>query len=139
MKLTTKYHKLFSKLMEAKIEAKSFVRRDKLRSLESRARDIWQRFQYFSVEPSGRPKYFMTFPYAYMNGLLHLGHAFSMTKCDFNAWYKRLCGYNVLFPFGFHCTGMPISAAAKKLTFELEKYGNPPQFPPETKGQYHIL
>jgi leucyl-tRNA synthetase len=51
-----------------------------------------------------------------MNGLLHLGHAFSMTKCDFNAWYKRLCGYNVLFPFGFHCTGMPICAAAIKLT-----------------------
>ena len=64
-----------------------------------------------------------------MNGLLHLGHAFSMTKCDFNAWYKRLNGYNVLFPFGYHCTGMPISAAAKKLATELEVYGNPPKFP----------
>lgn len=81
----------------------------------------------------------MTFPYAYMNGKLHLGHAFSMTKCDFNAWYKRLRGYNVLFPFGFHCTGMPISAAAKKLTFQLQKYGNPPNFPENFKGQYHIL
>lgn len=40
-----------------------------------------------------------------MNGTLHLGHAFSMTKCDFNAWYKRLAGFNILFPFGFHCTG----------------------------------
>lgn len=57
----------------------------------------------------------MTFPYAYMNGKLHLGHAFSLTKCDFNAWYKRLCGFNVLFPFGYHCTGMPISAASMKL------------------------
>lgn len=103
--------------MEQKIEAKSFVRRDKLISLEPRARAIWERYQYFSVEPSEKPKFFITFPYAYMNGLLHLGHAFSMSKCDFNAWYKRLCGYNVLFPFGFHCTGMPISAAAKKLTF----------------------
>ena len=86
----------------------------------------------------------MTFPYAYMNGLLHLGHAFSMTKCDFNAWYKRLCGFNVLFPFGFHCTGMPISAAAKKLNMEFEEFGNPPKFPldPEgkpKKGQYNIL
>jgi len=50
-----------------------------------------------------------------MNGTLHLGHAFSLTKCDFNAWYKRLCGFNVLFPFAYHCTGMPIAAAAKKL------------------------
>jgi leucyl-tRNA synthetase len=74
-----------------------------------------------------------------MNGFLHLGHAFSMTKCDFYSWYKRLCGFNVLFPFGFHCTGMPISAAAKKLAFEFEKYGNPPNFPNEFRGQYHIL
>ena len=79
-----------------------------------------------------------------MNGLLHLGHAFSMTKCDFNAWYKRLCGYNVLFPFGFHCTGMPICAAAIKLTNELEKYGYPPKFPDPkevapTTFQYNLL
>jgi len=40
-----------------------------------------------------------------MNGRLHLGHGFSMTKCDFNARYKSLAGFNVLFPFGFHCTG----------------------------------
>lgn len=69
-----------------------------------------------------------------MNGTLHLGHAFSMTKCDFNAWYKRLAGFNILFPFGFHCTGMPISAAAKKLRFELDNYGNPPKFPEAVTG-----
>ena len=39
---------------------------------------------------------------------------------------------------------MPISAAAKKLQFELESYGNPPQLPPkpkedESKYQYDIL
>ena len=101
MLLLRKCHKLFCILMEPKVEAKSFVRRDKLISLEARARGIWERNQYFSVEPSEKPKFFITFPYAYMNGLLHLGHAFSMSKCDFNAWYKRLSGYNVLFPFGY--------------------------------------
>lgn len=30
-----------------------------------------------------KPKYFANFPYAYMNGFLHLGHAFSMTKAEF--------------------------------------------------------
>ncbi len=115
--LLNRYHKLFAILMDNKVEAKSFARRDKLIGLEARARGIWNRNQYFSVEASDKPKFFITFPYAYMNGLLHLGHAFSMSKCDFNAWYKRLCGFNVLFPFGFHCTGMPISAAAKKLSF----------------------
>ena len=33
--------------MEPKIEAKSFVRRDKLMSLEPRAKDIWARHRYF--------------------------------------------------------------------------------------------
>ena len=65
-----------------------------------------------------------------------------MTKCDFIAWYKRLQGYNVLFPFAYHCTGMPIQAAAKKLKSELENYGNPPKFPEGPKKsqfQYEIM
>lgn len=43
-----------------------------------------------------------------MNGLLHLGHAFSLTKLEFAAAYHRLCGKQVLFPQAFHTTGMPI-------------------------------
>lgn len=109
-------YSLFCTLNMEQQKKTSTVRRDKLIGLEQRARNIWERYQYFSVEPNEKPKYFQTFPYAYMNGLLHLGHAFSMTKCDFNAWYKRLNGYNVLFPFGYHCTGMPICAAAIKLS-----------------------
>jgi len=30
-----------------------------------------------------------------------------------------MCGFNALFPLGFHCTGMPICAAADKLKYEL--------------------
>lgn len=37
----------------------------------------------------------------------------------------------VLFPFGFHCTGMPIKACADKLKREMEVYGYPPLFPDE--------
>lgn len=58
-----------------------------------------------------------------MNGKLHLGHAFSMTKSEFTARYKHMRGYNVLFGLGFHCTGMPICASAKKIKEELEKIG----------------
>ena len=34
----------------------------------------------------------------------------------------KLCGYNVLFPFGFHGTGTPIVACANKLKESLSKY-----------------
>ena len=64
-----------------------------------------------------------------MNGRLHLGHAFSLTKAEFTARFQRLQGKNVLFPFGFHCTGMPIQASANRLKAELAEFGNPPKFP----------
>lgn len=44
----------------------------------------------------------------------------AVTKADFAAGYQRLRGKRVLFPFAFHCTGMPIQAAANKLRRELE-------------------
>lgn len=67
-----------------------------------------------------RPKYMATFPYPYMNGKLHLGHLYSFSKADFCSYFKRLEGFNTLFPFAFHCTGMPISASAYKLRQELD-------------------
>lgn len=78
-----------------------------------------------------REKYFVTFPYPYMNGRLHLGHTFTMSKCEFAVGYQRLKGKKCLFPFGLHCTGMPIKASADKIKRELEDYGFPPNFPPE--------
>ncbi len=76
-------------------------------------------------------KFFVTFPYPYMNGLLHLGHGFSMSKSEFAARYMRLKGRRVLWPFGLHVTGTPIAACAQKLRNEMAQYGNPPQFPDE--------
>lgn len=62
----------------------------------------------------------VSFPYPYMNGRLHLGHSFSLSKCEFAAGYERMRGKTVLFPFGFHCTGMPIKACADKLKHEIK-------------------
>ena len=50
----------------------------------------------------------VTFPYPYMNGQLHLGHTFTISKCEFSVGFQRLKGKKCLFPFGFHVTGMPI-------------------------------
>ena len=53
-----------------------------------------------------------------------LDSAFSMSKCEYQARYQRLIGKNVLFPFGFHCTGMPIAAAAKRVENEFKEDPN---------------
>ena len=117
-------------MSEGKAAPKSFARRDHLRDIETRAQEKWAKEKTYEVNPEqGREKYFLNFPYPYMNGRLHLGHAFSLTKAEFTARFQRLQGKNVLFPFGFHCTGMPIQAAANKLKKEMEEFGNPPVFP----------
>ena len=106
-------------------EPKSFARRDRLLEIEKQAQDIWKHHKFHEKEvDENRPKIMVTFPYPYMNGRLHLGHGFSLSKPEFYSRYKSLKGYNVLFPFGFHCTGMPISAASLKLKEEITgKFG----------------
>lgn len=77
------------------------------------------------VVRDSREKFFATFPYPYMNGTLHLGHAFTLSKAIFISEFQRLNGKNVLFPFAFHGTGMPIVACAAKLKNELETLNYP--------------
>ena len=108
----------------------NFERRDHLKQIEMDVQKEWDKAKVFESNPiKDKPKFMCTFPYPYMNGYLHLGHAFTITKAEFRAGYERLKGKNVLFPFAFHCTGMPIAAAAKKINEEIKTYGNPPKFP----------
>ena len=104
-------------------EKKPAPRRDRLLELEEAARSKWDAKAIYEANAPGegdtRESFFVTFPYPYMNGRLHLGHAFSLTKAEFSARFQRLNGKNVLFPFGFHCTGMPIQAAANKVKKEI--------------------
>jgi len=58
------------------------------------------------------PKWFGTFPFAYMNGSFHLGHAFTISKIEFAAGFERMRGKKVLFPLGYHVTGMPIKVGS---------------------------
>nr|TKW28711.1 hypothetical protein SEVIR_3G346600v2 [Setaria viridis] len=94
---------------------------------KSRARTDFLRRKVSEADPgSGAPgpgeKFFGNFPDPYMNGLLHRGHAFSLSKLEFGSAYHRLRGSNVLLPFAFHCTGMPIKASADKLDREIQQY-----------------
>ena len=114
---------------------RSTVRRDLLHDIEARAQAKWEETKAFEEDAPAEGtwdggKYLVTFPYPYMNGRLHLGHAFSLTKAEFSVAFHRMRGEKALFPFAFHCTGMPIQAAAHKLKNEFALYGSPlPNFP----------
>ncbi|XP_055388671.1 LOW QUALITY PROTEIN: leucine--tRNA ligase-like [Condylostylus longicornis] len=105
----------------------SFKRRDHLAAIEADIQKLWTDAKvYESTAPQNCPddvnkdeKFYCTFPYPYMNGRLHLGHAFTVTKAEFQARYQRHLGKRVLWPFSFHCTGMPIAACADKLKREV--------------------
>ncbi|CAF2869864.1 unnamed protein product [Rotaria sp. Silwood2] len=117
-----------------KTEKRSTVKLDAIREIEKQMQKLWADLKIFEVDAPSDPTdnrnaYLVTFPYPYMNGRLHLGHTFSLSKCEFAVGFQRLCGKHCLFPFGFHCTGMPIRAAADKLKRELEEFGFPPKFP----------
>ena len=83
-------------------------KRDQLKEIEKKYQEIWEHLKINEISPSKKPKFMATFPYPYMNGRLHLGHSFSLSKVEFSIGYERLKGKQALFPFGFHCTGMPI-------------------------------
>ncbi len=75
----------------------------------------WEESKIFEANPNKKKKIFVTFPFPYMNGPLHLGHAFTSARVDVYARFKRMQGYNVLFPWAWHITGEPIAGAARRV------------------------
>ncbi|HZW57788.1 MAG TPA: leucine--tRNA ligase [Nitrososphaerales archaeon] len=84
--------------------------------IEKKWRERWQAERIFEADPDpDRQKKLVTFPFPYMNGPLHIGHGFTSVRVDAYARFKRMQGYNVLFPWAWHWTGQPIVAAAERL------------------------
>ncbi|SMD31157.1 leucyl-tRNA synthetase [Picrophilus oshimae DSM 9789] len=83
--------------------------------IERKWQEEWKKNHVFESRIDERPKFFVTVPWPYTNGSLHVGHGRTYTLGDIVARYKRLEGYNVLFPMGFHESGTPILAFSERL------------------------
>jgi len=62
-----------------------------------------------------KPKFYITVAFPYLSGHLHVGHARTYTIPDVIARFKRMQGYNVLFPMAWHITGSPIVGIAERI------------------------
>ena len=58
----------------------------------------WKKDKIFEVDPDPKKKkFFLTVPYPYTNGALHIGHGRTYTVGDLIARWKRMQGFNVLY------------------------------------------
>jgi leucyl-tRNA synthetase len=93
------------------------------REIEDKWRSRWESSRVFEADPDPeKQKMLVTFPYPYMNGPLHVGHAFTASRVDVYARFRRMQGYNVLWPWGWHWTGQPLLGASQRVAKGDEAY-----------------
>ena len=84
--------------------------------LDKKWQDKWKESRIFEPETDdSRKKFFITVPWPYTNGSLHVGHGRTYTLADVIARYKRMRNYNVLFPMAYHQSGTPILAFSERI------------------------
>jgi len=64
--------------------------------------------------PANKPKFYLTTPIYYTNGLPHIGHTYSTIVCDTIRRYKRMRGYDVVMTTGTDEHGVNVERSAKK-------------------------
>lgn len=85
------------------------------RDIEKKWQKKWKDAKLFESDPDNREKMFITVAYPYPSGAMHIGHGRTYTVPDVYARFKRMQGYNVLFPMGWHVTGAPVIGIAKRI------------------------
>jgi leucyl-tRNA synthetase len=82
--------------------------------LEEKWSTRWSDADLFISKPKvGQKKFFIHFAYPGVSGYLHVGHLRGFTYADIISRFKLMNGYNVLFPAGFHASGLPAIGLAK--------------------------
>lgn len=93
------------------------------RQIEAKWQAKWEKAHIFESDPDPKKqKILVTFPFPYMNGPLHVGHAFTASRVDVYARFRRMQGYNVLWPWAWHWTGQPLLGASQRVAKGDEAY-----------------
>ncbi len=84
-------------------------------AIEAKWQKEWENAKVFEPEPNDKPSILVTAAFPYLDMPQHIGHLRTYGTADTYARYMRMQGYNVLYPMGFHATGTPVLAIAKRI------------------------
>jgi methionyl-tRNA synthetase len=83
--------------------------------------------------PGGKPKYYLTTPLYYTNGMPHIGHTYSTIVADVIRRYKRMRGFDVFMTTGADEHGVNVERSAQKAG------KSPQEFSTEIAAQWRRL
>ena len=85
------------------------------KNTEKEIYEKWKKEDIYRFDKKKKGKiYSIDTPPPYINAPIHVGQATTYVIMDFFARYRRMKGYNVLFPLGLDRNGLPIEMAAEK-------------------------
>ncbi|MCK9595752.1 valine--tRNA ligase [Candidatus Pacearchaeota archaeon] len=82
--------------------------------IENKITDKWKKSEQFSFNNKSKKIYSIDTPPPYVNTPIHMGHAVTYCFMDMFARFKRMQGFDVIFPLGLDRNGLPIEMAAEK-------------------------
>jgi len=85
------------------------------KQVEEKWVDQWDTSIYNFDWNSNKPQYIIDTPPPYPTGNFHIGNALNWCYIDFVARYKRMRGYNVMFPQGWDCHGLPTEVKVEEI------------------------
>jgi len=87
-----------------------------LREIEAKYQSAWDgwKIHQFKEHDGQKPLYVIDTPPPFPTGEFHTGSTLNWGYIDFAARYKRMQGYNVLFPQGWDCHGFPTETKVEK-------------------------
>ena len=96
--------------------------------IEKKWQDLWEKEKIFEVKEdlskNRKEKYYVLEMYPYPSSDLHIGHLRNYSIGDSFARFKRMKGFNVLYPMGYDSYGLPAENAAIDHSVDPEEWTN---------------